>query len=258
MSDIHTTVYIDSGRKNAMYTLRQTRCGGMHHIDMYLRNLSNDREKAEAKAREWFDRVYGNRDQQFYHFEGFADFDLNEWGGPDPWERAALRMIEEGLIPFGQHKDEKIADQDDGYVLWWAKQTGDTEPGEKLVEAMKALAEERGLFEKEREEAKRREAERERTQATADVPVTQERIEITGEVVGIKWVEGYGYYSPDVKKIIVLDDRGFKLYGSAPSKLDAERGDRITFMAAIEPSKDDTQFGFFKRPTKPKMLQEAE
>jgi uncharacterized protein (DUF3820 family) len=211
-----------------MYTLRQSRTGGQHHIDHYLRNLSNNREKAEAKAREWFDRVYGDRDQKLYHFEGFADFDLNEWGGPDQRERGALRVIDEGFIPFGKHEGEKIADQEDGYVLWWAKQEGETAPAQKLVEVMKALAEERGLFDKEREEEKRREAERERTKATADVPVTDERIQITGEVVGIKWVEGYGYYASEVKKIIVLDDRGFKVYGSAPGTLDVDRGDRLS------------------------------
>ena len=107
-TDIHTTVYIGSGAKNAMYTLRQSRTGGMFGTDFYLRNLARDPQKAEAKARAW----------------------------------------------------------------------------------------------------------------------------------------------PDVKKIVVLDDRGFKVYGSCPSSVDAERGDRLSFMAKIEASNDDSQFGFFKRPTK--------
>jgi len=252
MTDIHTTVYIASGRKNAMYTLRQSRTGGEIYVDHYLRNLSNDPKKAEKKAQAWFDRVYGDlADQRLYHFEGFADFDLNEWGGPSQYELGAIRMIEEeGRVPFGKHEGKLIADLDDGYILWWAKQEGEGFVAQKLIEVMKIIAEEKGLFEKEREEQKRREADRERTQATADVPVTDDRVQITGEVVGIKWVQGYGYSSPDVKKIVVLDDRGFKVYGSCPSSLDAERGDRITFMAKIEASRNDSQFGFFKRPTK--------
>lgn len=257
MGDIHTTVYIDSGRKNAMYTLRQSRSGGQHHVDHYLRNLSTDPKKAEAKAKAWFDRVYGDRDQANYHFQGFADFELNEWGAPSAYERGAIRLIEEEKrIPFGKHEGELIVDQDDGYILWWAKQEPEGAVAQKLVEAFKQLAEDKGLYEKERLAQEQREADRLRTQATADVPVTQERIEITGEVVGIKWVEGYGYNSPDVKKIIVLDDRGFKLYGSAPSGLGVERGDRINFFAAIEHSKDDSQFGFYKRPTKAQLLGE--
>lgn len=257
---VHTTVYIDSGRKNAMYTLRQSRTGGMHHIDMYLHNLSNDPVKAEAKARAWFDRVYADRvDPSLYHFEGFADFELNEWGGPNQWEREAIHMItEDGIIPFGKNKGEKIADLEDSYIMWWSKQDSDKLVGQALIEIMKLIAEERGLYEKERKEKADREANRLRTQATADVPITDERIQITGEVVGIKMVEGYGWNAPDVMKIIVLDDRGFKLYGSCPSSVgSAERGDRLEFMARIESSNDDSQFGFFSRPTKSVFLEAA-
>lgn len=252
MTDVHTTVYIDSGRKNAMYTLRQSRTGGQFMIDHYLRNLSTDPEKAEAKARAWFDRVYGERvDQRLYHYEGFADFELNERGAPSQWERGQLRMIEEGVMPFGKNEGKKFSDLDDGYILWWAKESAGNKVAEALVAAMKALAEERGLYAKEREEEKRREAERERTQATADVPVTDERIQVAGEVVGIKMVEGFNYNSPDVKKIVVLDDRGFKVYGTCPNSIAAaERGDHVSFMSKIETSDDDSQFGFFKRPSK--------
>lgn len=54
---VTTTYFISSGRKNAMYTLRVERRGGGYTSDNYICNLSTDPEKAEAKAREYFDRV---------------------------------------------------------------------------------------------------------------------------------------------------------------------------------------------------------
>lgn len=85
--------------------------------------------------------------------------------------------------------------------------------------------------------------------ATA-TPVPTGRVAVEGKVVGIKWVAGYSYYAPDVKKIVVEDDRGFKVYGSCPSAYaEVERGEAISFTATLEPSHDDELFGFFKRPT---------
>jgi hypothetical protein len=67
-------------------------------------------------------------------------------------------------------------------------------------------------------------------------------------------------------KMLVRDDSGFKVWGSIPSKLhepveengewltgQAMKGKRVSFVAAVEPSKDDQKFGFFKRPTKAKL-----
>lgn len=60
--------------------------------------------------------------------------------------------------------------------------------------------------------------------------------------------------------MLVLDDRGFKVWGTVPAALErdehggmtvgtiAEKGDRVTFTARLEPSSDDETFGFFKRP----------
>ena len=50
-------------------------------------------------------------------------------------------------------------------------------------------------------------------------------------------------------KMLVRDDRGFKVWGTVPSSLpNTESGDRVTFIAAVEASDDDETFGFFKRP----------
>lgn len=82
-------------------------------------------------------------------------------------------------------------------------------------------------------------------------PVPTGRIVVTGEVVSTKLQESY--YS-DTWKMLVRDDRGFKVWGSIPAALDVERGTRVQFTATLEPSADDQFFGFFKRPAKASVL----
>jgi hypothetical protein len=74
------------------------------------------------------------------------------------------------------------------------------------------------------------------------------RHQIAGVLLGTKKQENiFGL----VYKILVRDDRGFKLYGTRPDSLsEANKGDKISFFAAIKASDDDPCFGFFKRPTK--------
>jgi hypothetical protein len=52
------------------------------------------------------------------------------------------------------------------------------------------------------------------------------------------------------------DENGyFKVWGSLPSSIyEAEVGDTVRFTAAVEASRDDKSFGFFKRPTKAEVL----
>lgn len=88
-------------------------------------------------------------------------------------------------------------------------------------------------------------------EAAAPVPVTEDRIVVTGEIVSAKIVDNdFGCTT----KIVVKADEGFKVWGSCPSDLDAPladlKGQRVTFAARVEPSEDDPKFGFFKRPTK--------
>jgi hypothetical protein len=87
------------------------------------------------------------------------------------------------------------------------------------------------------------------------VPSTDERITVTGKLISLKWQRNhYG----ETLKMLVEDDRGFRLWGTFPTSLeDAERGDRVTFCAAVERSDKDEFFGFTKRPTKGKVLASA-
>ncbi len=93
----------------------------------------------------------------------------------------------------------------------------------------------------------------EQAELDAAEPCPTGRVEITGKILTIKLQEGY--YG-DTWKMLVKDDRGFKVWGSIPSSLHATRGARVTFMAAVEPSRDDDKFGFYKRPTKAVNLDE--
>lgn len=95
-------------------------------------------------------------------------------------------------------------------------------------------------------------------ETAAPVPVTDERLEVTGTVLSTRWQDGYAY-GDRVFKMLVKDDRGFKVWGTVPRSLgyDLERGTKVRFTAAVEQSNDDETFGFFKRPTKAEVLEEA-
>lgn len=101
----------------------------------------------------------------------------------------------------------------------------------------------------------------EERQAAADCPAG--RVDITGEVLSTRQDDtDFG----TVTKLLVRDDRGFKVWGSRPAMRTgvdehgmntydcAEKGDRISFSAVVTVSDKDIKFGFYKRPTKGKML----
>ena len=101
-------------------------------------------------------------------------------------------------------------------------------------------------------------------------------VTITGTVRSLKAVDGFRRGS-EVTKMLVEDDRGFKVYGTAPAVLlenvfavdrrnleHAARGEaledvplkgkRVTFVASVEASRNDPSFGLFKRPRKAAVL----
>lgn len=85
----------------------------------------------------------------------------------------------------------------------------------------------------------------------APSPVVEGRVEITGMVKTTKWVDNaYG----GSQKMMVLDDRGFRVWGTVPRSLEISRGDRVTFTATVTASQDDETFGFFSRPAKASMM----
>lgn len=91
---------------------------------------------------------------------------------------------------------------------------------------------------------------------------------ITGTILSSDYRENtFSYYGEMIPKMLVRDDRGFKVWGTVPRvlmtrKVDGhvisglpEKGERVTFTATIEPSRDDRLFGFFKRPSKAERLE---
>ena len=112
-------------------------------------------------------------------------------------------------------------------------------------------------------------AERQAEHAAAE-SISAGKQTITGTIISTKEVDGFAY-GQRVVKMVVKDDRGFKLYGTVPQAiLDAGvyghgrkfgananywnyevlKGQRVTFSATVQASDDDDKFGFFKRPTK--------
>jgi len=89
------------------------------------------------------------------------------------------------------------------------------------------------------------------------IPASEERQNLSGVVLGTKLEETqWG----DTLKMLFKDERGFKLWGSVPSKLkdlDTLQGAKVSFNALVSRSKDDAHFGFFKRPTKAFWVKEA-
>lgn len=84
---------------------------------------------------------------------------------------------------------------------------------------------------------------------------TDKRSQVRGRVLATKWVDSmYG----GVVKMLVLLEGGSKLWGTAPNSLlksqDELKGQRVEFMAMVQPSRDDRFFGFFSRPTQALVL----
>lgn len=80
------------------------------------------------------------------------------------------------------------------------------------------------------------------------VPVTKDRIQFEGKIINTKYQENQ--FGGNLK-MLFEDARGFKLWGSVPSKLlDEELNNlNIKFIATVSVSDKDSSFGFFKRPT---------
>jgi len=81
------------------------------------------------------------------------------------------------------------------------------------------------------------------------------RQSFVGEVLALKWKDTD--FGP-VYKMLVQDDRGFKVWGTCPNAIDPSRGDRVAFVATVQPSHDDPKFGFFKRPAKAIVIDDEE
>jgi hypothetical protein len=161
---------------------------------------------------------------------------------------------------FNAACEEDILSAGDTYTKEWGPFAGDKmcyvyfngRVPRDVVDAVAdfLLADKRAVEAKIEAEREAKKAEQEaRAAAAPDVP--EERLEIVGEVLTLKWQDSdWG----GALKMLVIDDRGFKVWGSVPRAIedDLHKGMWVAFVATCEPSKDDPKFGFFKRPSKAK------
>lgn len=97
-------------------------------------------------------------------------------------------------------------------------------------------------------DAARKVAREEERKDSEPVPMTDEKIVVTGEITKLDLKDdGFG----GTREVMtVKDDRGFLLWGTQPTKLyEAKVGSRVTFTATVQRSDRDNFFGFFKRPS---------
>ena len=258
MSLLKHTYYIGAGFENKMYTLRQNILfersdGYVSESDTYVKNLSTDYDEAYAKAVK-------------YAKESNVKLEASLIGDLDPIERKTKKEHEKYAVEFQVKIDDFLknnpvlaqyfetygnVDYEDkevrdgiGYAFFDIKDKLYTygKLSNKQVDFAIRLVED---YVTRKENTKKWAEEK----ANAEpVPVTDERIQFTGEVIKTTFKD---YVLPNgmqtsSQKCTVKDDRGFVVWGGDVG----EKGDRITFMATVTVSDKDPKFGFFKRPTK--------
>ena len=147
--------YISSGAKNAMRTLRHVISSPGYVRDEYVCNLCRDFDEAVKKARS----IIGTK----ANLEA-SEFDLEKWGlnvNVKPWMRSQLKLVDNGIMPFGKHRGAEISTLDDGYVKYWVKQSATNIVGQAVVQKFTDVANERDLFAKWEKEEKEKQAARE-------------------------------------------------------------------------------------------------
>lgn len=89
---------------------------------------------------------------------------------------------------------------------------------------------------------------------SVDAPIGRTTIVGTVEKVSLKF---NNYTNQNDRKLIIADDRGFKVYVSEPSNLYCEEGMRVSMSVDIKSVSDrDQSFGFGSRPTKATEIQQ--
>lgn len=80
-------------------------------------------------------------------------------------------------------------------------------------------------------------------------PVPEGRVEVEGVVLTLK-ENDWGQY-----KMLVRLENGSKLWGTCPAAIDPKRGDKVAFTATCKAK--ERSFGFYSRPTKARVVEEA-
>lgn len=259
----NVTFYIGTGDKCGFYTLHVIHpdadtVNGFK--DSYMCNLSTDFDTAYDKA---LRRIGKNG---VLEAEPFQLDEIGRMRGTQRWAMI-LKHKDPQIIPFGKYAGQNVFDKvnNDPDYIWWMVNSicGQHNRKDEQIPFMVFTAQlldhlnikDPAIVRKQEYET-RQKAAAELDAKAPPVPITDERLQITGTVLTTKWIEG-PYH--DTLKMLIRTDVGYKLWGSVPSNLDnkVERGNNITFMAKIVRSDDDEKFGFFKRPTKAQLIKET-
>lgn len=230
--------YISSGKLDAMYTLRVETRSPQFCSDNYICNLSTDSEKAEAKAREYFDRVNDRiapNSGMSMVFNGYADFELNSRRGRlSVRQTDQIEKVENGYMPFGKYANQSIDKLDASYVLWWADKTGvDNDPVAAAVVAVcQGIALEKGYIATRQKINEERAEKASRSQFIGEVG---KRVDLEGEVVFSKALDpiqvAYNAWAERYIVQITCGDDVVMYFGSNPL---ANRGDKVKVRATIK------------------------
>lgn len=82
-------------------------------------------------------------------------------------------------------------------------------------------------------------------------PAPEGRVQVEGVVLSTRLDESrFGI----VEKMLLKDDRGFKVWCSVPKAIEVEKGVRVKMVVTLEKSEDDHSFAFGKRPSKASII----
>ncbi len=248
--------YVTTGQTNAMWVLRVTTNysgGSPLRTDTHVRNLSKDYDLAVSKALDWgkqndvsvsipephttrtihrrsSEEVDQARRLAKQHFISEMIEQFDQMIGNHPYVRSILNQPEteikndfiRNLVSQYNEKHYLSSKQFDVLVNHYHN-----EQFNQVVEQF----------------------------VTGDENVPTGTTEIQGIVLSYKFVDNkFSYYQSSIMKFLVLDRRGFKVFGTVPSNIEIDKGTKVKFTANIKPSDDDAKFGFFSRPHKAEIV----
>jgi hypothetical protein len=96
--------------------------------------------------------------------------------------------------------------------------------------------------------------------AQPHAPCPTGRMDVSGKVLTVREPDRSARFP--AWKMLVLDDRGFKVWGTVPNALFTYgvapgRGDRVAFTAEVQQSDRDPEFGFYSRPSAARVVERA-
>lgn len=200
---------------------------------------------ADATKPEWMRDHYGidgvQSDQRIIEVRASMVWQGRETGfvGPQSYRPIAWVFVIDGAGVVGQYK-LRFTMYDVGHFGVNASKTESlwSRPSEIAEKAEDMIAQQ------EREKAEK---------AANATPAPEGRHQVTGKIVSTR-VENTPYGLSE--KMLVEDDRGFRVWTTAPRSLDrTDRGTRVQFMVQLMPKAGDPLFAIGKRPTKASVIQ---